>query len=108
MQALSLTLGRAALARTTVHARQSARMVASAAAVDATPAHPPPKMFASHNLYKGKAAMQATPIAPTIAPSAQGNFYVSKPGGFLLEFANATAPRTYDWQARLAGREAGS
>jgi hypothetical protein len=62
---------------------------------------PPPKTFANFVIYKGKSAMQVTPLAPTFEQLGGTAQTTARDGGLLLTFAPASGPKAYDWgQAR--------
>lgn len=73
----------------------------------ATTAELAPRTFAHYVIYKGKGALQLTPIASTFTaaggagsaglPAGQA---VDRVGGVLLEFAPSKGDKVYDWQAR--------
>ncbi|CAL57767.1 Plant transcription factor [Ostreococcus tauri] len=70
---------------------------------------PPPTTFVDFGVYKTRGAMKMKAVRPTLGALGE-NAVVRRPGGVLLELANATAPRTYDWQNKgsfmLSGTEA--
>ncbi|KDP21221.1 hypothetical protein JCGZ_21692 [Jatropha curcas] len=60
----------------------------------------PPKVFVSHSIYKGKAALTVQPRAPEFAALDSGAFKVAREGFMLLQFAPAAAARQYDWSRK--------
>ncbi|KAJ4846723.1 hypothetical protein Tsubulata_048057 [Turnera subulata] len=57
----------------------------------------PPKVFVSHSIYKGKAALTVEPRPPQFSTLESGAIRVSKEGILMLQFAPATGLRQYDW-----------
>ncbi|KAK4261161.1 hypothetical protein QN277_004202 [Acacia crassicarpa] len=60
----------------------------------------PPRVYVGHSVYKGKAALTATPRPPEFASLESGAFKVSKEGYVLLQFAPAVGMRQYDWNRK--------
>ena len=58
------------------------------------------RVFCSYDIYKGKAAVNVKPVAPTYAPTGENAFAVKRPGGLLFEAAPASGTRTYDWSRK--------
>lgn len=57
----------------------------------------PKRVFADYTIYKGKGAMSMKPIKPSFRTLNNGGISLAKEGAILLEFANTTGPRSYDW-----------
>ncbi|KAH8495833.1 hypothetical protein H0E87_018857 [Populus deltoides] len=57
----------------------------------------PPKVFVSHSIYKGKAALTIEPRAPEFSPLESGAYKLVKEGFALSQFAPASSARQYDW-----------
>jgi hypothetical protein len=71
--------------------RAPAREVASRAASGITGA------FVDYGVYKTKGALKLKAVRATFESDASGRRIMKRAGGVLLELANATAPRQYDW-----------
>jgi len=59
-----------------------------------------PITFASYVVYKGKGAVTVKAIAPTFATLSNKARNVGREGGLLLEFAQASGQREYNWAKR--------
>ena len=55
------------------------------------------RVFTKFNVYKGGAALSMLPISPTLNRLASGDYAVERNGVMLLEFANSTGERSYNW-----------
>ncbi|CAI9757790.1 unnamed protein product [Fraxinus pennsylvanica] len=70
------------------------------------------KIFAPYSIYKGKAALSASPILPTFSKLESGDFRVDRRGVIFLTFWPAIGERKYDWDKRqtfaLSATEIGS
>ncbi|CAI9754256.1 unnamed protein product [Fraxinus pennsylvanica] len=70
------------------------------------------KIFAPYSIYKGKAALSASPILPTFSKLESGGFRVDRRGVIFLTFWPAIGERKYDWDKRqtfaLSATEVGS
>ncbi|CAI9117178.1 OLC1v1018524C1 [Oldenlandia corymbosa var. corymbosa] len=70
------------------------------------------KIFASYSVYKGKAALSASPRLPTFAKLESGGVKVDRKGTIMLTFWPAIGERKYDWEKKqlfaLSATEVGS
>ena len=68
------------------------------------------RTYANYVIYKSKAAVAVKIIAPTFQVSGRSRT-VSREGGLLIEFANSSGPKEYDWTKKgtflLAAAECG-
>ncbi|CAH9126740.1 unnamed protein product [Cuscuta epithymum] len=55
------------------------------------------KVFAPYTIYKGKAALSASPTLPTFSKSDFGGVMVARKGVIMLTFFPAIGERKYDW-----------
>jgi hypothetical protein len=64
------------------------------------------KVFASYDIFKGKAAVNVKPLAPTFESLGNGSYAVQRSGGLIVEMAPsvAGAARTYDWGQKILFR----
>ena len=62
-----------------------------------TPTSTPTGAFVDYGVYKTKGAMKVKAVRATFERDANGRRVMKRAGGVLLELANATAPRQYDW-----------
>ena len=53
--------------------------------------------FVDYGVYKTKGALKLKAVRATFESDASGRRIMKRAGGVLLELANATAPRQYDW-----------
>ena len=86
------------LQRTTLaHTQRRLRLLATTAELT-------PRTFAHYVIYKGKGALQLTPIPSTFTAAggagSAGGQAVDRVGAVLLEFAPSKGDKVYDWQAR--------
>ncbi|RAL47492.1 hypothetical protein DM860_011230 [Cuscuta australis] len=58
------------------------------------------KVYAPYTIFKGKAALSASPIPPTFTKSNLGNLVVDRKGVILLTFSPAVGERKYDWEKK--------
>ena len=58
------------------------------------------RVYCSYDIYKGKAAVNVKPVAPTYAPTGENAYALKRPGGLLFEAAPASGTRTYDWSRK--------
>lgn len=65
------------------------------------PQVPGPVYGVQYDVYKGKAAVQFKPIKATVEASQSGSLEVKRKGVLLMEFANATGQRQYDWGNKI-------
>ncbi|CAA2987124.1 single-stranded DNA-bindig WHY2, mitochondrial isoform X2 [Olea europaea subsp. europaea] len=70
------------------------------------------KIFAPYSIYKGKAALSASPILPTFSKLESGGIRVDRRGVIFLTFWPAIGERKYDWDKKqtfaLSATEVGS
>ncbi|KAL3513316.1 hypothetical protein ACH5RR_026033 [Cinchona calisaya] len=70
------------------------------------------KIFASYSVYKGKAALSASPRLPTLSKLDSGGVKVDRKGSIMLTFWPAVSERKYDWEKKqhfaLSATEVGS
>ncbi|XP_074280176.1 single-stranded DNA-binding protein WHY2, mitochondrial-like [Silene latifolia] len=70
------------------------------------------RIFAPFKLYKGKAAFNAEPVAPTFTKNEAGDLFVKRSGFILLTFSPSIGERKYDWERKqvfaLSPTEVGS
>lgn len=60
----------------------------------------PARIFVQYHIYKGKAALCVKPIKPTFQISESGSLILAREGALLLEFAQASGTRQYNWAQR--------
>jgi Whirly transcription factor len=85
-----------------VQAVQSSLTCKSYAAAPATqPIQSGPAVYGSHfEVYKGKAAVQFKPIGPSFG-EVEGRMQLQRKGVLLMELANSTGTRSYDWGNKI-------
>ncbi|OMO77616.1 ssDNA-binding transcriptional regulator [Corchorus olitorius] len=70
------------------------------------------RVFAPYNVYKGKAALSASPLLPTFRKIDSGALKLDRRGAMMLTFWPSVAERKYDWEKRqnfaLSATEVGS
>ncbi|XP_052190382.1 single-stranded DNA-binding protein WHY2, mitochondrial [Diospyros lotus] len=70
------------------------------------------RIFAPYSVYKGKAALSATPVLPKFTKMNSGGLKVDRQGSIMLRFWPAVGERKYDWEKRqlfaLSATEVGS
>ncbi|XP_022157229.1 single-stranded DNA-bindig protein WHY2, mitochondrial isoform X2 [Momordica charantia] len=55
------------------------------------------RVYASYNVYKGKAGVSMMPCLPTFTKLDSGNLVISRRGSVMLTFFPAIGERKYDW-----------
>jgi hypothetical protein len=57
----------------------------------------------SYDIYKGKAAVNVKPVAPTFESRGNGSYTVQRNGGLMFEMAPAVSgtARAYDWSRKI-------
>ncbi|XP_047327664.1 single-stranded DNA-binding protein WHY2, mitochondrial [Impatiens glandulifera] len=58
------------------------------------------RVFAPYSIYKGKAALSAVPILPTLCKLESGGMKVERRGAIMLTFSPAIGERKYDWEKK--------
>ncbi|KAJ7565005.1 hypothetical protein O6H91_02G044000 [Diphasiastrum complanatum] len=58
------------------------------------------KIFANFAFYKGKSAMNITPMKPIFKLAETGSAFIYKEGALFLEIAPAVGQRKYDWNKK--------
>lgn len=58
------------------------------------------RIFASYNVYKGKAALSAEPVPPRFAKVDSGGIRIKRQGFIMLSFSPSMGERKYDWQRK--------
>ncbi|CAK9164566.1 unnamed protein product [Ilex paraguariensis] len=70
------------------------------------------RVFAPYTVYKGKAALSASPSLPTFSKLESGGLKIDRRGSIMLTFWPAVGERKYDWEKRqmfaLSATEVGS
>ncbi|KAK1396415.1 Single-stranded DNA-binding protein WHY2, mitochondrial [Heracleum sosnowskyi] len=70
------------------------------------------RVFANYNIYKGKAALSASPRLPQFSKLDSGCLKVDRQGTIMLSFSPAIGERKYDWEKKqlfaLSATEIGS
>uniref|UniRef100_A0A7C9CQ12 Single-stranded DNA-binding protein n=1 Tax=Opuntia streptacantha TaxID=393608 RepID=A0A7C9CQ12_OPUST len=70
------------------------------------------RIFASYDVYKGKAALSAQPVPPRFAKVNAGGIKVKRQGFIVLSFSPSLGERKYDWERKqvfaLSATEVGS
>lgn len=75
----------------------------AAAPPSTQPVQGAPAVYGSQfDVYKGKAAVQFKPIGCTFAEVDSGNLEMKRKGVLLLELANSTGARSYDWANKIS------
>ncbi|KAL1817441.1 hypothetical protein DCAR_0521871 [Daucus carota subsp. sativus] len=57
-------------------------------------------VFADYNIYKGKAALSASPRLPQFSKLESGSLKVERQGTIMLSFSPAIGERKYDWEKK--------
>ncbi|KAM1135687.1 hypothetical protein ACFX13_034623 [Malus domestica] len=58
------------------------------------------QVYASFDIFKGKAALSLTPVLPTFTKLESGSLVVDRRGSVMLKFTPAIGERKYDWEKR--------
>lgn len=58
------------------------------------------RVFADYNIYKGKAALSASPRLPQFSKLDSGSLKVDRQGTIMLSFSPAIGERKYDWEKK--------
>ncbi|GAB2224290.1 hypothetical protein Droror1_Dr00005043 [Drosera rotundifolia] len=58
------------------------------------------KIYADFNVYKGKAALSASPVLPKFSRIDSGGLKVDRHGAMMLKFSPALGERKYDWDRK--------
>lgn len=59
-----------------------------------------PRVYVGHSIYKGKAALTASPKPPEFTLLDSGAYKVLREGAVLLQFAPSVGIRQYDWSRK--------
>ncbi|KMZ68486.1 DNA-binding protein p24 [Zostera marina] len=62
--------------------------------------HQSPRVYVGHSIYKGKAALTASPKPPEFTLLDSGAYKVLREGAVLLQFAPSVGIRQYDWSRK--------
>ncbi|GAB2290540.1 Single-stranded DNA-binding protein why2, mitochondrial [Dionaea muscipula] len=58
------------------------------------------RIYAEFNVYKGKAALSASPVLPRFSKANSGGLKVDRRGSMMLTFSPAVGERKYDWERK--------
>jgi len=81
--------------------RLSVQVVAASSIVNGGGGGGARRAFAGFKVYKGRGALQVSPIRPSWRQLEEGSMAIDKPGVIFLEFAPAAGERNYDWSRKM-------